>query len=61
MVIYVKRMKIRKCEKNENKKNGKKNCSIKNHLITDLGTILAGFQQGPAKTNPYAYHPVLTH
>lgn len=47
-------MKIRKCEKNENKKNGGKNCSIKNHLITDLGTILAGFQQGPAKTNPYA-------
>ncbi len=30
-------------------------------MITGLGTILAGFQQGLAKTGPYAYQPVLSH
>jgi hypothetical protein len=28
-------------------------------LITGLGTILAGFQQGLAKTGPYAYQRFL--
>jgi hypothetical protein len=41
--------------KNKTKKNGEKNC-----LITNLGTILVGFQQGFAKTNPYVYQLILT-
>jgi hypothetical protein len=49
--INAKRMKIRRM--------GKK-IAFKKKLITNLGTILASFQQGLAKTNPYAYHPVLT-
>jgi hypothetical protein len=31
------------------------------YLITGLGTILADFQEGLAKTNRYAYKLVLSH
>jgi hypothetical protein len=46
---------IEKCEKNENKNNGKEFFLKK--LITNLGAILSNFQQGLAKIDPCAYVP----
>jgi hypothetical protein len=46
---------IKKCENNENKKNGKKKNLQKNCLITDLGTILVDSQYNLTKTDLYAY------
>jgi hypothetical protein len=46
---------IQKCEKIKLRIMEKKYC-----LITNLGTILVGFQQGFVKTNPYVYQLILT-
>jgi len=53
----MKRMKIRRLIKNLLEEKTKEMY----YLITGLGTILADFQEGLAKTNPYAHKLVLSH
>jgi len=60
----MKKMKLRRYKMSKKKKKRKKNeewnLKKNNCLISDLITILAGSQQGFAKTDPDTYRPLLT-